>query len=173
MQSRGQDYREFGGRRARNRGARMGAIFFVLMMAAAAGAGAGQAQRTEKCNESIVKKKSLTPVTESAAEDIYANTSNSKGPVKGKKEVEALRAATMAERKNSKPAIFLPDKIVTSKAGDIAYDYGKAHVEYDLASTGQHIAYDVEYMRVWKVNGGVCQIEGIFSRADKLSEINK
>jgi hypothetical protein len=93
--------------------------------------------------------------------------------VKGKREVEALRAATLAERKNSKPAIFSPDKIVTSRVGDMAYDYGKAHVEYDLASTGQHIGYDVEYMRVWKVNGGVCQIEGIFSRADKLSEINE
>jgi hypothetical protein len=55
----------------------------------------------------------------------------------------------------------------------MAYDYGIAHVEYDLASTGQHIGYDVEYMRVWKVNGGVCQIEGIFSRTDKLSGINE
>ena len=120
-----------------------------------------------------MRKKSVVPVTESAAEDIYANTTNSKGALQSKAQLEALRKATLAERKNSKPAVFSPQKIVTSKSGDMAYDYGKARVEYDLASTVQHIAYDVEYLRVWKVNGGVCQIEGIFSRPDKLSGINK
>lgn len=147
-----------------------GAFILILFMAAAAPPGRGQ--RAETCNQSTVRKKSVVPVTESAAEDIYANTTNSKGPAVGKAKLEALRKANLAERKNSKPAVFSPQKIVTSRSGDMAYDYGKAHVEYDLASTGQHIAYDVEYLRVWKVNSGVCQIEGIFSRADKLSGIN-
>ena len=151
---------------------RLGGLVFLILLAVA-GAPSSRGQRAEKCNESTVRKKSTVPVTQSAAEDIYANTTTSKGPLQGKAKVEALRAANLAERKNSKPAVFSPDKIVTSKAGDMAYDYGKAHVEYDLASTGQHIAYEVEYMRVWKVNGGVCQVEGIFSRPDKLSGINK
>jgi hypothetical protein len=106
-------------RRARNRGLKF--VAMLLLVFAAVGAPASRGQRAEKCNESIVKKKSVVPVTESAAEDIYANTTNSKGPVKGKREVEALRAATLAERKNSKPAIFWPDKIVASKVGDMAY----------------------------------------------------
>lgn len=173
MRSQGQKYcRNDEGRRVGSRGVRIVAILFVMVLAAAT-APPSRGQRAEKCNESTVRKKSEVPVTQSAAEDIYANTTNSKGPLKGKAPLEVLRAASMAERKNSKPAVFTPDKIVTSKAGDMAYDYGKAYVEYDLASTGQHIAYDVEYMRVWKVNGGVCQIEGIFSRADNLSGINK
>lgn len=134
---------------------------------------ASRGQHAEKCNESTVRQKSTVPVTQSAANDIYANTTTSKGPLRGKAPLEALRAANMAERKNSKPAVFSPDKIVTSKTGDMAYDYGTARVGYDLASSGQHIAYDVEYLRVWKVNGGVCQVEGIFSRPDKFSGINK
>ena len=152
---------------------RTGAVCFLLMVATAAAAPPSKAQRAEKCNESTVRKKSTVPMTQSAAEDIYANTTTSKGPLQGKAKVEALRAANLAERKNSKPAVFSPNKVVMSKSGDMAYDYGKARVEYDLASTGQHIAYDVEYLRVWKVNGGVCQVEGIFSRPDKLSGINK
>jgi ketosteroid isomerase-like protein len=173
MRSREQEYcGNKAARRARSRGVRIVAIFCLMMLAAAA-APASRGQRAEKCNESTVRKKSLVPVTQVAADDIYANTMNSKGPLEGKAKVEELRKANLAERKNSKPTVFSPNKIVTSKAGDMAYDYGKAHVEYDLASTGQHIAYDVEYLRVWKVNGGVCQVEGIFSRADKLSEINK
>jgi hypothetical protein len=170
MPSRGREGQEDGALRVRNRGTRMGAVFLLVMAAAAP---PSRGQRAEKCNESTVRKKSTVPVTESAAEDIYANTSTSKGPLQGKAQVEALRAANMAERKNSKPAVFSPNKIVTSKTGDMAYDYGTARVEYDLASTGQHISYDVEYLRVWKVNDGVCQVEGIFSRPDKLSGINK
>lgn len=174
MQSRGQSHcRNDGVRLAGSRGVRIGAILFAMVVAAAAAAPPSRGQRAEKCNESTVRKKSMVPVTQSAAEDIYANTITSKGPLQGKAKVEALRAANLAERKNSKPAVFSPNKIVVSKSGDMAYDYGKARVEYDLASTGQHIAYDVEYLRVWKVNGGVCQLEGIFSRPDKLSGTNK
>ncbi len=172
MQSRGRPCQQNRARESQNHGMRIGGAFvLILFMTAAAPPGRGQ--RAETCNQSTVRKKSLMPVAQSAAEDIYANTTNSKGPLKGKVRVEELRKANLAERKNSKPAVFSPDTIVTSKAGDMAYDYGKARVEYDLASTGQHIAYDVEYLRVWKVNGGICQVEGIFSRPDKLADINK
>ena len=149
------------GKRAHAGRVRLGGLVFLILLMAA-GAPASRGQRAEKCNESTVRKKSTVPVTQSAAEDIYANTTTSKGPLQGKAKVEALRAANLAERKNSKPAVFSPNKNVVSKSGDMAYDHGTARVEYDLASTGQHIAYDVEYLRVWKVNGEVCQIEGIF-----------
>lgn len=173
MQSRGQERYGIDARKKSGSGrVKCWAAVCAILLAAVV-VPASRGQRAEKCSESLVKKKSEAPVTQSAAEDIYANTANSKGPVKGKAQVEALRAATLAERKNSKPAVYVPDKIVTSRTGDMAYDYGKVHVEYDLASTGQHIAYDIEYMRVWKVNGGICQVEGIFSRPDKLSGINK
>ncbi len=170
MQSRWREDRENRARWGRGHGTRIGGVLFLILFVGAA-APAGRAQRGETCKEATVRKKSVVPVTESAAEDIYSNTTNSKGPLQAKAQLEALRKASLAERKNSKPAVFSPQKIVTSKSGDMAYDYGKAHVEYDLASTGQHISYEVEYLRVWKVNGGVCQIEGIFARAHKLSGI--
>lgn len=57
-------------RRARNRGLKFVALL-LLMVFAAVGAPASRGQRAEKGNESIVRKKSVVPVTESAAEDIY------------------------------------------------------------------------------------------------------
>ncbi len=60
-----------------------------------------------------------------------------------------------------------------SKGANIAYEYGEAHVEYDLARTGQHIAYNLEYLRLWRINGGVYQLEASFSRAEKLAGVDK
>jgi hypothetical protein len=144
------------------------AILFALIASPVCGA-----QQAETCSEATVRQKSELPTPQIAADDIYVNTTNSKQPLRNKKEVEKLRSALLAERKNQKPTRFYPDQIIPSKSGDMAYDYGKAHVEYDLANTGQHISYDFEYLRVWKVTGGVCRLAASFSRAERLSGIDK
>lgn len=131
-----------------------------------------RAQQAETCNETTVRQKSEKPVPEVAADDIYVNSTNSKLPVTGKEEFQKLRSTLLAARKNIKPTHYFPERIVPSKSGDMAYDYGKAHVEYDLANTGQHISYDFEYLRVWKVSGGVCRLSASFSRAERLAGTN-
>ena len=127
------------------------------------------AQQAETCSESTVRQKSDKPIPEVAADDIYLNSTNSKQPVTGKQEFEKFRSTLLAARKNIKPTRYFPERIVPSKSGDMAYDYGKAHVEYDLANTGQHISYDFEYLRVWKVSAAVCRLSASFSRAERLA----
>jgi ketosteroid isomerase-like protein len=150
----------------------VGPLFCAILLFAVA-APVCRSQQAETCNESTVREKSEHPVPQIAAEDIYVNTTNSKQPLKSKAEVERLREALLADRKNQKPTRFYPEQIVPSKSGDMAYDYGKAHVEYDLANTGQHISYDFEYLRVWKVTGKVCRLAASFSRAERLSGIDR
>ncbi len=71
------------------------AAMFLIMALAAAGAPASRAQHNDKCNESTVRRKSELPMAEVEVPDIYANTLNSKGPLLGKAEVEALRKANL------------------------------------------------------------------------------
>ena len=151
---------------------RLGGLVFLILLAVA-GAPSIRGQRAEKCNESTVRKKSTVPVTQSAAEDIYANTTTSKGPHKEKRKSKRFGRRTWQSEKIRSRQFFPLTKLLPRRRGTWRTTTGKPTRKYDLASTGQHIAYEVEYMKVWKVNGGVCQVEGIFSRPDKLSGINK
>ena len=151
-------------------GYKMGGLAAVIALLSMA-APQSRAQQAETCNETTVRQKSEKPVPEVAADDIYVNSTNSKLPVTGKEEFEKLRHASRGEEKHKTYALFSgANRAVQS--GDMAYDYGKAHVEYDLANTGQHIGYDFEYLRVWKVSGGVCRLSASFSRAERLAGTN-
>jgi hypothetical protein len=46
----------------------------------------------------------------------------------------------------------------------MAYDDGSVHVEFDDAKTGRHVAYDLSYLRVWKVVGGKCVTVAMYGR---------
>jgi hypothetical protein len=141
--------------------------FFALVCMLAAMGTTCFAQK-ENCDEKTVRLKGQTPLPQIAADDIYVNTTNSDKPLMGKDQLEEFRNQQLAKRKNQQPPHFYPERIVPSKAANMAYEYGRAHVEFDLATTGQHITYDTEYLRVWKVVDKVCKVAASFSRTHQL-----
>ena len=118
----------------------------------------------ERCDEATVRRLGGEPVGQIASQDIYFNTRAGTPPVIGSKEMESLRLAHASERRNQRPYVFSPLQVVVAPDGSMAYDDGTAHVEYDEAASDKHVAYDITYLRVWKVVDGKCRIAASYSR---------
>jgi hypothetical protein len=150
-------------------GARMGLLLMTLaslvMVASVCRAQKGS------CDEKTVRRKSQQPLPEIASQDVYVNAQNSDRPLVGYDSLVQFRNQQLAGRRNNQPPRFEPERVVTSKNANMAYEYGKAHVEYDLAANGQHVSYDLDYLRVWKVEDKVCKVAAVFSRGQKLAGI--
>jgi hypothetical protein len=80
-------------------------------------------------------------------------------PLIGNAQQNAARTKSETEepRKNQVSADH-PQRIVVSKSGDMAYEYGRGSLSYDEQKTGKHVAFDTAYLRVWKSAGGECRV---------------
>ena len=80
-------------------------------------------------------------------------------PMVGKVEREEGRKKAEAEepRKNEVYAEH-PQRVVVSKSGDMAYEYGGGEMSYDEQKTGKHVSFQLGYLRVWNSVGGQCQV---------------
>jgi hypothetical protein len=80
-------------------------------------------------------------------------------PMIGKVEQEEGRKKAEAEepRKNEFSADH-PQRVVVSKSGDMAYEYGGGEMSFDEQKTGKHVSFQVGYLRVWKSVDGQCKV---------------
>jgi len=80
-------------------------------------------------------------------------------PMIGKAEQEEGRKKVEAEgpRKNEVSADH-PQRVVVSKSGDMAYEYGGGEMSFDEQKTGKHVSFQVGYLRVWKSVDGQCKV---------------
>ena len=51
-----------------------------------------------------------------------------------------------------------PQRIVASKSGDMAYEYGNGELSFDDLKTAKHVALQNAYLRVWKAVDGDCRV---------------
>ena len=136
------------------------AILISLTSICVAGSAAAQA----RCDEATVRRLAAVSVTELASPDLYFNVQTGLAPVVGLAQLEALRVKHANERKNEQPHVFTILQVDATKDGSMAYDDGSVHVEFDDATTGKHVAYDLSYLRVWKVIGGKCVTAAMYGR---------
>jgi hypothetical protein len=134
----------------------------LAVLAAAFIASAAEAQA--RCDEATVRRLAAVSVTELASPDLYFNVQTGLPPVVGLAQLEALRVKHANERKNERPHVFTILQVDVSKDGSMAYDDGSVHVEFDDAETGKHVAYDLSYLRVWKVVEGKCVTAAMYGR---------
>jgi len=125
---------------------------------------ASAAEAQGRCDEGTVRRLAAVSVTELASPDLYFNVQTGLPPVVGLAQLEALRVKHANERKNEQPHVFKILQVDAAKDGSMAYDDGSVHVEFDDAETGRHVAYDLSYLRVWKVVGGKCVTAAIYGR---------
>jgi hypothetical protein len=80
-------------------------------------------------------------------------------PMIGKADRDAGRKKVEAEepRKNEVSADH-PQRVVVSKSGDMAYEYGGGEMSFDEQKTGKHVSFQVGYLRVWKWVDGQCKV---------------
>ena len=134
-------------------------IATVALVTAATGASA-----QEKCDATTIRTLGVSPVGPIASPDIYFNTRAGEPPAVGSQQMEALRQAHASSRRNQKPYVFTPMQVVVTADASMAYDDGTAHVEYDETDTGKHVAFDITYLRVWKLVDGKCRLAASYSR---------
>jgi hypothetical protein len=117
-----------------------------------------------RCDKATVRRLAAVSVTELASPNLYFNVQTGVPPVVGLDQLEALRVKHANERKNERPHVFTILQVDATKDGSMAYDDGSVHVEFDDAKTGKHVAYDLSYLRVWKVVGGKCVTAAMYGR---------
>jgi hypothetical protein len=62
------------------------------------------------------------------------------------------------EPRKNEVAVERPQRIVVSKSGDMAYEYGGGELSYDEQKTGKHTSFQIGYLRVWKSVDGQCKV---------------
>lgn len=125
---------------------------------------AGPALAQTRCDEKTVRKLAAVSVTELASPNLYFNVQTGLPPVVGLAQLEDLRMKHANERKNEQPHVFNILQVDATPDGAMAYDDGTVHVEFDDAKAGKHVAYDLTYLRVWKVVGKKCLTVAMYGR---------
>ncbi len=121
-----------------------------------------------RCNEAAVRKLAAVSVTELAAPDLYFNVVAGRSAVVGLPSLDTLRRLHENERRNEQPHVFSIYKVEATSDGSMAWDDGSVHVEFDDSATGKHVAYDLTYLRVWKVVAGKCVTAAMYGRHEEV-----
>jgi hypothetical protein len=125
------------------------------------------ARAQARCDEATVRRLAAVSVTELAAPDLYFNVVVGRPAVLGLASLDTLRILHESERKNEQPHVFTIRKVEVAGDGSMAWDDGSVHVEFDDAATGNHVKYDLTYLRVWKVVGGKCVTAAMYGRHEE------
>ncbi len=75
----------------------------------------------------------------------------------------AKKLEVEAPRKNQ-VVVEHPQRIVASKSGDMAYEYGSGELSFDDQKTAKHVALQNAYLRVWKAVDGDCRVAATMIR---------
>jgi hypothetical protein len=112
------------------------------------------------CAEAQIKA-SAVQQSPPMSSDFYFFSGALEEPVVGKRALDQAGAPVAAARKNEKEGLSKPDRIVAAPSGDMAYEYGTAHVSFDDAQTGKHQDFTAAYLRIWKAEGGSCKVAAV------------
>jgi hypothetical protein len=91
------------------------------------------------------------------------------GPLIGKSTyLESSRKSDQA-RSNS-VVVDHPQVIGVSSSGDMAYECGTGDLSFDDRKSGEHVAFQTGYLRVWKSVGGKCEVAASMFRPIESAE---
>lgn len=110
-----------------------------------------QAQ-TGPCTEVAIKGGNV-PV----ADDAFSYMPPYGKPVVGKPAIQAANTKSFGDRKNIQHSWVGEHRIVSTPAGDMAYEYGTVHMAYDSTEEGGHHEFEAVILSVYKTVNGVCQ----------------
>ena len=116
------------------------------------------------CSEHMIRNAVQTGKIEYTDDSFFWSGAYDK-PVIGKAEHAAAAKKAEAEepRKNEVSADH-PERVVVSKSGDMAYEYGGGAVSFDEQKTGKHVSFQIGYLRVWKTVDSQCKVAATIIR---------
>jgi hypothetical protein len=121
---------------------------FILLCAAMTQAQSGP------CTESAVKQGNLP-----TADDAFSYMPPYGKPVVGESQIKAANVKSFSDRTNIKHSWVGEHRIVSTSAGDMAYEYGTMRMSYDSSGKEDagHHEFEAVMLIVYKAKGGACQ----------------
>lgn len=119
------------------------------------------------CTEAFIKAQAATEHPNSVADDAYFFSGALDKPVVGRAAAFKAFAPVAAERKDENHEPPRPDRIAAAPSGEMAYDYGTAHVSYNERQSGKPIVFTAAYLRVWRAEGSVCRLAAEMFQPEK------
>ena len=139
----------------------MSKIFLLLLTLAAPMAATAQAPA---CSEQTIRD-AVQHHTYKPSDDEFFWSGHYEKPLIGKEEHEKAAKKSDAEAPRKKQVFTEhPQRIVVSRSGDMAYEYGSNQLSFDDPKTGKHFSADGAYLRVWKSADGACKVAATMVR---------
>jgi hypothetical protein len=121
--------------------------------------------QTSACSEQGIRDAILNHTVKVADDAFFWSGAHDKPVIESAEKEEAAKK-TEAEAPRKNPVADLhPQRIVVSNSGDMAYEYGRGEVSYDLPKTGKHVSFQAGYLRVWRAIDGECKVSAHMMRA--------
>jgi ketosteroid isomerase-like protein len=114
-------------------------------------------QRLREVSQQMQRGERVPPFSD----DIFFVTGDYPQPLRGR---AALREASEARRARQRniSRTFTIERLVVAEAGDLAYENGTLHQEWDTPE-GEHRAVDAAYLAAWRKHDGEWQLEAVVS----------
>jgi hypothetical protein len=110
------------------------------------------------CSEQTIRNAVQTGMIKYADDNFFWSGAYDK-PMIGKADQEEGRKTAEAEEpRNNEVSADHPQRVVVSKSGDMAYEYGGGDMSYIEQKTGKHVTFQVGYLRVWNSVDGQCKV---------------
>ncbi len=128
-------------------------IFFLLLAAPIAAFAQGSA-----CSEQAIRDAVQNKTIKYTDDNFFWSGAYDRPMIGQAQQAEGRKKAEAEEpRKNEANADHV-QRVVVSKSGDLAYEYGNGEMSYDEQKTGKHVSFQLGYLRVWKSVDGKCKV---------------
>ncbi len=134
------------------------ALFFFLAAPIAATA------QGSACSEQTIRDAVQNKKIQYTDDDFFWTGAYDKPMVGKTEQAEGRKKAEAEEPRKNEVNADHPQRVVVSKSGDLAYEYGTGEMSYDEQKTGKHTSFQLGYLRVWKLVDGQCKVAATMVR---------
>jgi hypothetical protein len=110
------------------------------------------------CSEQTIRDAVQNKTIKYTDDNFFWSGAYDKPMIGNSEQAEGRKKAEAEEPRKNEANADHPQRVVVSKSGDMAYEYGNGEMSYDDQKTGKHVSFQVGYLRVWKSVDGQCKV---------------
>lgn len=130
----------------------------IILISAAMFLASSAVAQSGRCSEQNIRRMHSQRAALQESADAYFYSGALDKPIIGAANRKQNAKQVTAARKNAKQYPDVPQKIVASADGSMAYEYGTSRITYDDVSTGKHVDFQTAYLEVLSAEGDACKI---------------
>jgi hypothetical protein len=110
------------------------------------------------CSEQTIRDAVQNKTIKYTDDNFFWSGAYDKPMIGNSERTEGRKKAEAEEPRKNEANADHPQRVVVSKSGDMAYEYGNGEMSYDEQKTGKHVSFQLGYLRVWKSVDGRCKV---------------